>query len=144
MPLSYNTLDTPVLDGGDGTFPPVAAEKGVSGLWRSMTEGGLGSTGRHRDAQGCRWSRNCWCPEWHFHPQKDPANSTHPCPSLTITHQSAHKEQGLLPALKAPGLSGIANIDCNSSDLWVGSTSRAVRNTGVGCARAAPRAQVNT
>lgn len=55
-----------------------------------------------------------------------------PRPPLTSTHQSAHKEQCLLPALKAPGLSGMVNSDCNSSDLWVGSTSGAVGSTGAG------------
>lgn len=50
-------------------------------------------------------------PVWHSHPQKDPANSTPPHPPLTSTHLSAHKEQGLLPAFKAPGLSGMAGTD---------------------------------
>lgn len=77
-------------------------------------------------------------PAWHSRLQKDPANSTPPHPPLTITHQSAHKEQGLLPALKAPGLSGVADTDCNSSDLWVGSTSGAAGSTGAGYAGAAP------
>lgn len=146
MPLSYNTLDTPVLDGGDGTFLPVAAGKGIGGLQRSMTQGGLDSTGRHteahRGADGAGAADAS--PNWHSCPQKDSANSSPPHPSLTITHRSAHKEQGLLPALKAPGLPGMANTDCSSSDLWVGSTSRAVGSTAVGYAGAAPRVQVNT
>lgn len=107
-------------------------------LWRPTKQGGEhgGPIEMHGGAGGAETAVSS--PVRHSHPQKDSANSSPPHLPLTRAHQSAHKEQRLLPALKAAVLSGMADTECNSSHLWVGSTSGAAGSPGAGYAGPAP------